>query len=46
MDVEFLNLYRFSQQATHESHYGEAQKLKFGLLDAAYPTVSAARPLE
>ena len=45
MEMGFLNLYRFSQQATYQSHYGEAQKLKFGLLDAAYPTASGGPPL-
>ena len=46
MEMGFLNLYKFSQQATYQSHYGEAQKLKFAFLNAAYPTVSAALPLE
>ena len=46
MEVGFLNLYRFSQQAPYQFHYGEAQKLKFGLLYAAYPTVSAGHLLE
>ncbi len=46
MGMGFLNLYRFSQQATYQPHYGEAQKLKFGLPDAAYPTVSAGLPRE
>ena len=46
MEVGFLNLYRFSQQAIYQPHYGEAQKLKFAFLNAAYPTVSAGLPLE
>ncbi len=45
MGVEFLNLYRFSQQAIYQSHYDEAQKLKFVSLNASYPTVSVGRPL-
>ena len=46
MGVGFLNLYKFFQQATYQSHYGEAQQLKFAHLNATYPTVSAGRPLE
>ncbi len=40
MEEGFLNLYRFFQQATYQSHYGEAQKLKVAHLNATYPTVS------
>ena len=46
MGMGFLNLYRFSQQVAYQSHYGGAQKLKLGLPDAAYPTVSAGLPRE
>ena len=45
MGAEFLNLYRFFQQATYQSHYGEAQQLRLGPLYASYPTVSVGHPL-
>ncbi len=46
MGMGFLNLYRFSQQAIYQPHYGAAQQLRLGYLYASYPTVSDGHPLE